>query len=97
MFRVGPEAKENPIKISNRLAASDEVLRTVLAVLRSYGQEGGDAVDAARTLRSALHGFASLEVAGGFGLPRDVDRSFDRMVAALDVALRSWPSTPPDR
>jgi AcrR family transcriptional regulator len=77
--------------------ASDEVLRTVLAVLRSYRLEGDDAVDAARTLRSALHGFASLEADGGFGLPRDVDRSFDRMVAALDVALRSWPSMPPDR
>jgi AcrR family transcriptional regulator len=81
----------------NHVAASDEVLRTVLAVLRSYRLEGDDAVDAARALRSSLHGFASLEAAGGFGLPRDVDRSFDRMVAALDVALRSWPSsTAPD-
>lgn len=72
-------------------AASDQALRTVLAVLRSYGLEGEDAVDAARTLRSALHGFAVLEAAGGFGLPRDVARSFERMVAALDVALRGWP------
>lgn len=72
-------------------AASDEVLGTVLAVLRSYGLQGDDAVDAARTLRSALHGFAALEGAGGFGLPREVERSFVQMVAALDVALRSWP------
>jgi hypothetical protein len=34
-----------------------------------------DAVDAIRALRAALHGFASLEVEGGFGLPVDVDRS----------------------
>jgi AcrR family transcriptional regulator len=81
----------------DHVAASDDVLRTVLAVLRSYGLEDDEVVDAARTLRSALHGFAALEAAGGFGLPRDVDRSFDRMVAALDVALCSWPSTPPDR
>lgn len=73
-------------------AATDRVLSTVLAVLAGYGLTGDDAVDAARALRSALHGFAALEAAGGFGLPRDVDRSFDRLVAALDTALRAWPN-----
>jgi AcrR family transcriptional regulator len=81
---AGPEDTEHA-------AATDDVLATVLAVLRSYGLTGDDAVDAARVLRSALHGFAALEAAGGFGLPRDVDRSFGQMIAALDVALRSWP------
>jgi hypothetical protein len=49
-------------------------------------------VDATRALRSALHGFVVLENDGGFGLPRDVDRSFDQMVAALDLAIKSWPA-----
>jgi hypothetical protein len=40
-----------------------------------------------------LHGFVTLEAAGGFGLPRDVDRSFDRLVDALDAALTAWSPT----
>jgi AcrR family transcriptional regulator len=76
------------------LAASDHVLDIVLAVLRGYELEGDDAVDAARMLRSALHGFAALEAAGGFGLPRDIDRSFDQMVRALEAALGAWSPNP---
>jgi AcrR family transcriptional regulator len=72
-------------------AAAEPVLRTVYAVLAGYGLSGDDAVDAARSLRAALHGFVLLETSGGFGLPRDVDRSFDRMVGALDAALTDWP------
>jgi AcrR family transcriptional regulator len=73
-------------------AAADSVLRIVFAVLAGYGLTGTAAVDAARALRSALHGFVALETAGGFGLPRGVDRSFGRLVAGLDAALRagSW-------
>jgi AcrR family transcriptional regulator len=73
-------------------AASNEVLQTVLAVLGELGLEGDDAVDAARTLRAALHGFVALESAGGFGLPRDVERSFGRLVEILDRGLAA-----PDR
>ena len=71
-------------------AAADAVLRVVLAVLTGYGLDGDDAIDATRALRAALHGFVTLEAAGGFGLPQDVDRSFDRMVAAMTTALAGW-------
>src|SRR5690606_25569672 len=57
-----------------RLRALDEALEVVYAVLRGYGIEGEGLVDAARALRSAMHGFALLEAAGGFGMPREVDR-----------------------
>ena len=40
--------------------------------------------------RAAVHGFVALEAAGGFGLPRDTDRSFDQMIAGLDRAYLSW-------
>ena len=72
---------------ADHLAASDRVVRTVLDVLAGYGLVGDDAIDAARMLRSSLHGFSVLEAAGGFGLPRDVDRSFERLVLGLDNAL----------
>jgi AcrR family transcriptional regulator len=74
-------------------AAATEVLGTVLLVLGGYGLSGDDAVDAARALRSALHGFVALEALGGFGLPRDVERSFERLVEIFDAALRTWNPT----
>lgn len=75
---------------AEHLAASDAVLGTVLEVLGSYGLDGDDAVDAARMVRAGLHGFASLEAAGGFGLPREVERSFERLVDGLEHALAHW-------
>jgi hypothetical protein len=40
-------------------------------------------VHAARGLRSALHGFVTLEAGGGFGFPLDLDDSYDRLVRTL--------------
>ncbi len=71
-------------------AAASEILSVVYAVLAGYGITGNDAVDAARFVRSALHGFASLEIGGGFEMARSVDRSFDRLVTATDKALTGW-------
>jgi AcrR family transcriptional regulator len=75
---------------ADAVAASDAVLGIVLGVMATYGLEGPDAIDATRALRASLHGFVSLEAAGGFGLPQDVDRSFERLVELLDAALRTW-------
>ena len=67
---------------------------TVLgSVLKGYGIEGADAVDAVRGLRATLHGFTSLEAAGGFGLAQSVDTSFTRLIDGLDTAFRNWPPT----
>ncbi|MGM1029349.1 MAG: TetR/AcrR family transcriptional regulator [Actinomycetota bacterium] len=46
-------------------------------------RSGDDAVHALRGLRAAAHGFATLEASGGFGLPTDIDASFDRLVEQL--------------
>jgi AcrR family transcriptional regulator len=74
------------------VAAGEKVVGAVFAILRGYGLDGDDLVDAARALRSALHGFVVIEAGGGFGLPRDLDRSFDRMVAVLDAGFDRWPA-----
>jgi AcrR family transcriptional regulator len=71
-------------------AAGAAILEVVFAVLTGYGIEGEDAVDATRILRSALHGFAALEAAGGFGMPHHVDRSYARLVTGLDAAFGRW-------
>ena len=59
----------------------------MLAVLRAWEKHGDDAVHAVRTVRSALHGFVALEAAGGFGLPVDLEASFDRLVATIAAGL----------
>ena len=60
----------------------------MLAVLASYELSGEEAVHAARGLRSVAHGFATLEVAGGFGMPLDLDESFRRLLRAFTAGLR---------
>jgi len=84
-------------------AEGDEEMRTaaagavdvVVAILRGYGLEGDDAIHAARAVRSALHGFVTLETGGGFGIPVDLDESYARMVRALARGLRDAPTTWP--
>jgi hypothetical protein len=56
-------------------------------VLRGYGLEGDDAIHGARIVRAALHGFAALEAAEGFGIDLSPDETFARLVAALDRGL----------
>jgi AcrR family transcriptional regulator len=63
------------------------VVDVVVAVLRGYGLEGGAAIHAVRAIRAALHGFASLEAEGGFGMPLSVDESFDKLVGVLHQGL----------
>lgn len=72
-------------------AAEERVVRIVLAALASFGLQGQDAIHAVRGLRSVVHGFASLEVAGGFGLPLDCDESFRRLIAMLVAGLETRP------
>ena len=72
---------------SQRIEAAQAAVRAVFAVLAGYGLEGDDVVHAARAFRSAVHGFSSLEAAGGFGLPADRDTSFERMVATLAAGM----------
>jgi hypothetical protein len=39
-------------------------------------------------IRIALHGFVSLEAAGGFAMDLSADETFDRLLALLDLGLR---------
>jgi AcrR family transcriptional regulator len=71
------------------VAASSRAVRVTFDALAGYGLEGDDAIDATRLIRSTLHGFVALKAAGAFELP-DLDRSFTRMVAALQQSLANW-------
>jgi AcrR family transcriptional regulator len=68
-------------------AAGDEVVGLIVAVLRGYGLEAEPAIHAVRVIRSALHGFVSLERENGFGMPVSIDDSFETLVSMLDAGL----------
>ena len=52
--------------------------------------EAVSAASATRFLRSALHGFVSLETGGAFELPVDRERSFSALVESVVTALAAW-------
>ncbi|HWH93853.1 MAG TPA: WHG domain-containing protein [Baekduia sp.] len=64
-------------------AAGAAVLDVLRGVLRAWALTDEETIHALRALRAAVHGFASLEAAGGFGIELDVDTSFTRLVRAL--------------
>lgn len=70
---------------------SQELVNLVVLVLASVGLQGDDAIHAARAFRSGLHGFVSLELHGGFGLPQALDTSFERVVALFDFRPNDAP------
>jgi AcrR family transcriptional regulator len=70
--------------------ASSNVVRVVADVMAGFELRDDDAIDAIRALRAGLHGFVTLEADHGFGLPVDVNRSFDRLVAGLTYAFARW-------
>jgi AcrR family transcriptional regulator len=58
-----------------------------VAALRRHLVEGGvpaeQTVHLIRALRATIHGFVDLEMKDGFGMPEDIDDSFDRAVAVV--------------
>ncbi|HEX9387377.1 MAG TPA: WHG domain-containing protein [Anaerolineales bacterium] len=77
-----------PIQDENLVREEERALKIGLAVMASLGLQGEDAIHALRAFRSMVHGFATLEVAGGFGMPQDCDESFRRIVEALVAGLQ---------
>ena len=61
-------------------ALAQELLQMLLLLMASLGKQGDDALHAIRGLRAVLHGFVSLEAAGGFKLDLDREESFRRLV-----------------
>jgi AcrR family transcriptional regulator len=79
----GTQAEVNP-ELEMEEARS---VKVGMAVMASFGLEGEDAVHALRGLRSLVHGFATLEISGGFGMPLELDESFSRLVDLFIAGL----------
>jgi AcrR family transcriptional regulator len=68
-------------------AAGGRLIEVIFAVLRGYGLAGPAAVHAARCLRAIVHGFASIEASGGFGLSEDLDETYERLIRMFLATL----------
>lgn len=73
------------------VAVSEELIAVVQAVLAPYDLQGDESIHAIRGLRSLMHGFVALELAGGFEIPIDLDSSFDRLVRVYIAGLGRQP------
>jgi Tetracyclin repressor-like, C-terminal domain len=62
-----------------------EAVEVIAAAPAGYRLEGAALIHAVRMWRAACHGIATLQTAGGFGLPESVDLTFGYLVAALDA------------
>jgi AcrR family transcriptional regulator len=75
---------------AEHLAVGQAAVTLLSSALSGYGFGPDDNVHAVRCLRVALHGFVTLEAAGGFGLPQSLDETFTRLVDSLDIAFSTW-------
>ena len=76
----------DPLHRPGLAEAGQELLDVFVAVMRGYGLDAAQATHAIRRLRAAVHGFADLEIGGGFGLPEDLETTYDQLI---DMFLRS--------
>lgn len=67
--------------------AGQPIVELTVRLLSVFGLEGDAAIHGVRGLRSIVHGFASLERLGGFGLPLDPDTSFKLLVDSFLAGL----------
>ncbi|MGZ3599509.1 MAG: TetR/AcrR family transcriptional regulator [Ktedonobacterales bacterium] len=73
---------------SELITPAEETMSIIRAVLAPYHLSDENFVHAARALRSLAHGFVSLELAGGFGIPVDIDTSYHTIVRMFAASLR---------
>lgn len=73
-----PSPTDTDIKI-----AGGKIVDLTLQVLQVYNLDAENALHAVRGLRSILHGFSSLEQAGGFALSLDLNESLIFIVKAF--------------
>ncbi|SDI34013.1 TetR/AcrR family transcriptional regulator [Nonomuraea jiangxiensis] len=88
-------ATQLPMEIDPELLARSpgprRAIELTYSMLRAYALEEPDLTDAVRLMRSSLHGFVSLEAAGGFAHARPAEDTWVRCLDALHTLLERWP------
>ncbi len=73
--------------------AVSRIVEILAQALSAYNLSEDRQVHAARTLRSAFHGFCHLEAGDGHPREQDLDESFDRLIHLLCSGLRPQGNT----
>lgn len=78
----------DPLRQPQQEESGRAVLTIFAAVLRGYDLEASATTHAIRRMRAVVHGFATLEAGGGFGLPEDIETSFNQTIEMFLDSLR---------
>lgn len=81
----------DPLHHPELAAAGIRQLEVIQAALRPWQLDPAGQVHTIRRLRVIAHGFASLESAGGFGLPEDLDETYRQLIATFLASLPAHP------
>lgn len=74
-------------------ALAGRLVGVLQASLAFYQLSEEESIHSIRGLRSIVHGFIGLEVAGGFGMPVDLDQSFSWLIQLFIVGLQEQAGT----
>jgi AcrR family transcriptional regulator len=72
---------------ARRLAAAGRLARLLAEVFAQIGLQGDDATRAARLLRAAVHGYATLELSGAWQTPLDDEATFGWLLEVIITGL----------
>jgi AcrR family transcriptional regulator len=84
-----PTGPDDPL-----IDALNRVVDSWAAMLHGYHIDPDQQIHALRMLRTVLHGYATLEAAGGFQFATDIDDSFTWMIDFIDHGLQATTATP---
>ncbi|MEW5850485.1 MAG: TetR/AcrR family transcriptional regulator [Myxococcota bacterium] len=68
---------------------ADRIFYVFSQALAPLNLSQDDFIHAIRALRAAVHGFSQLEVSGQFGMPYDIEKSFEWMINAFTHSLET--------
>jgi AcrR family transcriptional regulator len=88
-FLPAPKPDEDP----ELYEAMAEPVFLVAHVLLDMGIPPSEAIHLIRALRALLHGFLDLEAKDGFGMPVDIDASFDASVELVIAGIEAASNT----
>ncbi len=78
-------------------AAVERIVAVIALSLAGFDLDDTARVHAARSLRSAFHGFAHLEAGDGHPSPENLDDSFDELLTLLIAGVRNLERVPSSR
>lgn len=90
VYALMVRASRNRKPIDRELGAAEtQTLEVVMAAFAAYDLDAEEMLHMLRGFRSCVHGFATLEDGGGFGLALDREASFRRLVQTFVNGMRA--------